>query len=137
MLGRPLLPRRASRILSWLSRCSDNECVISFAPVQLGSLARSVVVHRQASSSSKRWQTRQGNDKFSKEAKVQGLKSRAAFKLLEINEKYKVFNKGQTVVDLVSCSQRRADAWTDTRRAMLLDHGLKSLPIERRPRGES
>jgi len=55
---------------------------------------------RCSSSSSKRWQTRAGNDKFSKEARVQGLKSRAAFKLLEINEKYKLFNKGQTVVDL-------------------------------------
>jgi len=55
---------------------------------------------RRSSSSSKRWQTRAGNDKFSKEARVQGLKSRAAFKLLEINEKYKLFKKGQTVVDL-------------------------------------
>jgi hypothetical protein len=39
---------------------------------------------RSASSSSKRWQTRQGNDKFSKEARLQGLMSRAAFKLLEV-----------------------------------------------------
>ncbi|MCJ1382599.1 2' O-ribose methyltransferase [Xylographa soralifera] len=43
---------------------------------------------------------RAGNDQFSKEARVRGLKSRAAFKLLEINEKYKIFNAGQTVVDL-------------------------------------
>ncbi|MCJ1397907.1 2' O-ribose methyltransferase [Xylographa trunciseda] len=53
-----------------------------------------------SSSSSKRWQTRAGNDQFSKEARVRGLKSRAAFKLLEINDKYKVFKAGQTVVDL-------------------------------------
>lgn len=33
---------------------------------------------------------------------MQGLKSRAAFKLLEIDEKYKLFKKGQTVVDLVT-----------------------------------
>ena len=32
---------------------------------------------------------------------MQGLKSRAAFKLLEIDAKYKLFKKGQTVVDLV------------------------------------
>jgi 23S rRNA U2552 (ribose-2'-O)-methylase RlmE/FtsJ len=37
---------------------------------------------------------------------VQGLKSRAAFKLLEINEKYKLFKPGQTVVDLVSSYTR-------------------------------
>ncbi|MCJ1263231.1 2' O-ribose methyltransferase [Lobaria immixta] len=53
-----------------------------------------------SSSSSKRWQNRQGKDKFVISAKVQGLKSRAAFKLLEINEKHKIFHNGQTVVDL-------------------------------------
>ncbi|KAL8762505.1 MAG: hypothetical protein Q9184_001505 [Pyrenodesmia sp. 2 TL-2023] len=55
---------------------------------------------RSASSSSKRWQNRQGRDKFAITAKVDGLKSRAAYKLLEINEKYKIFKPGQTVVDL-------------------------------------
>lgn len=40
--------------------------------------------NRCSSSSSKRWQNRQGKDKFSISAKVQGLKSRAAFKLLEV-----------------------------------------------------
>lgn len=39
---------------------------------------------RHASSSSTRWKTRQGNDFFAREARVQGLKSRAAFKLLEV-----------------------------------------------------
>ncbi|MCJ1325017.1 2' O-ribose methyltransferase [Thelotrema lepadinum] len=53
-----------------------------------------------ASFSSRQWQTRQGKDKFSRDAKVLGLKSRAAFKLLEMNEKYKLFKAGQTVVDL-------------------------------------
>ncbi|KAF2835135.1 23S ribosomal RNA methyltransferase [Patellaria atrata CBS 101060] len=53
-----------------------------------------------SSSSSTRWKSRQGRDHFAKEAKVQGLKSRAAFKLLEMNEKYKLFKKGDTVVDL-------------------------------------
>lgn len=37
------------------------------------------------SSSSTRWKTRQGNDFFAREARVQGLKSRAAFKLLEVD----------------------------------------------------
>ncbi|KAL3424370.1 cell division cycle protein [Phlyctema vagabunda] len=52
------------------------------------------------SSSSTRWKSRQGRDSFAREARVQGLKSRAAFKLLEIDSKYKLFKKGQTVVDL-------------------------------------
>ncbi|KAJ5992881.1 hypothetical protein N7451_008605 [Penicillium sp. IBT 35674x] len=50
--------------------------------------------------SSKRWQARQHKDQFTREAAVQGLKSRAAFKLLQIDEKYRIFKKGQTVVDL-------------------------------------
>ena len=42
---------------------------------------------RQASSSSasSRWKSRQGRDPFAREAKVLGLKSRAAFKLLEVS----------------------------------------------------
>lgn len=35
-------------------------------------------------SSSKRWQSRQLKDRFTREATVQGLKSRAAFKLLQV-----------------------------------------------------
>ncbi|TVY81504.1 rRNA methyltransferase [Lachnellula suecica] len=54
----------------------------------------------QCSSSSTRWKNRQGRDSFAREARVQGLKSRAAFKLLEIDAKYRIFKKGQTVVDL-------------------------------------
>ncbi|KAH8727871.1 FtsJ-like methyltransferase-domain-containing protein [Phaeosphaeriaceae sp. PMI808] len=55
---------------------------------------------RHASSSSTRWKSRQGKDFFAREARVQGLKSRAAFKLLELNEKHKLFKPGQTIVDL-------------------------------------
>ncbi|KIV95422.1 hypothetical protein, variant [Exophiala mesophila] len=50
--------------------------------------------------SSRRWTDRQGKDQFARAAKVQGLKSRAAFKLLQINDKYKLFKPGMTVVDL-------------------------------------
>ncbi|KAL5363980.1 FtsJ-like methyltransferase-domain-containing protein [Aspergillus floccosus] len=54
----------------------------------------------QRQSSSKRWQARQLKDRFTKEAAVQGLKSRAAFKLLQIDSKFRIFESGQTVVDL-------------------------------------
>lgn len=54
---------------------------------------------RHASSNS-RWISRQKGDRFAKEAKVANLKSRAAFKLLQINERYKIFKPGMTVVDL-------------------------------------
>ncbi|EKG21003.1 Ribosomal RNA methyltransferase RrmJ/FtsJ [Macrophomina phaseolina MS6] len=54
----------------------------------------------RAASSSTRWKSRQGRDRYAKEAKVRGLKSRAAFKLLEMNQRYRLFRPGATVVDL-------------------------------------
>lgn len=57
-------------------------------------------VRHASSSSSTRWKSRQSRDSFAREAKVAGLKSRAAFKLLEINERYRIFGRGDTVVDL-------------------------------------
>ncbi len=50
--------------------------------------------------SSTRWLQRQLNDPYVQLAKQEGYRSRAAYKLLEINEKYKIFSKGQKVVDL-------------------------------------
>jgi hypothetical protein len=51
-----------------------------------GSLGGIGVREAGSSSSSTRWKTRQGKDSFAREARVQGLKSRAAFKLLEVSE---------------------------------------------------
>lgn len=57
--------------------------------------------HRHSSStSSTRWKARQTRDTYARDAKVDGLKSRAAYKLLEINDKYRLFKPGDTVVDL-------------------------------------
>lgn len=50
--------------------------------------------------SSTRWLQRQLNDPYVKMAKSEGYRSRAAYKILEIHDKYKVFSKGQIVVDL-------------------------------------
>ncbi len=49
---------------------------------------------------SKLWLERQLNDPYVKEAKIQGYRSRAAFKLKELNEKYKLIKKDALVVDL-------------------------------------
>ncbi|KAK4556059.1 2' O-ribose methyltransferase [Recurvomyces mirabilis] len=61
---------------------------------------RSGLARLASSASSARWKTRQGNDSYTRDAKLAGLKSRAAFKLLEINDRYKLFRRGDTVVDL-------------------------------------
>ena len=50
--------------------------------------------------SSTRWLERQLNDPYVAEAKKRGYRSRAAFKLLEINQKHKILKPGQVVVDL-------------------------------------
>lgn len=57
--------------------------------------------HRPSSSSSStRWKSRQQSDTYTKSSKLTALKSRAAYKLLEINDKHKLFRAGQSVVDL-------------------------------------
>lgn len=55
---------------------------------------------RFASSSSTRWLARQGRDQYTRASKLSALKSRAAYKLLEIDHKHHLFKPGQTVVDL-------------------------------------
>ncbi len=49
---------------------------------------------------STRWLQRQLNDPYVEEAKRQGYRSRAAFKLLEIDDKHRLLKPGVVVVDL-------------------------------------
>ena len=55
---------------------------------------------KRRNSSSTRWLQRQLNDPYVIAAKKDGYRSRAAYKLLQLNEKYKILKKGQIVVDL-------------------------------------
>src|SRR5260370_11240903 len=50
--------------------------------------------------SSKLWLERQLNDPYVAQAKRDGLRSRAAYKLIEIDDKYHLLKSGITVVDL-------------------------------------
>ncbi|QLG71069.1 hypothetical protein HG535_0B01070 [Zygotorulaspora mrakii] len=54
------------------------------------------------SSSQNRWLKRQSNDYYTREAKIRDLRSRAAFKLMEIDDKFRLFakNGSQRVLDL-------------------------------------
>ena len=49
---------------------------------------------------STRWLSRQLNDPYVEEAKRRGYRSRAAFKLIEIDDRYRFLKPGMTVVDL-------------------------------------
>ena len=50
--------------------------------------------------SSRNWLERQLNDPYVKKSKQDGYRSRAAYKLLEIDQKYKILKPGQKVIDL-------------------------------------
>jgi 23S rRNA (uridine2552-2'-O)-methyltransferase len=50
--------------------------------------------------SSKLWLERQLNDPYVAQAKREGFRSRAAYKLMEIDDKYRLLKPGMTVVDL-------------------------------------
>ncbi len=52
--------------------------------------------------SSTLWLQRQLNDPYVKKAKEDGWRSRAAFKLIEIDEKHRLLKPGQVIVDLGS-----------------------------------
>lgn len=55
---------------------------------------------RGRKNSSTRWLKRQLNDPFVAKSKIDGYRSRAAYKLIEIDNKFKLLKKGMNVVDL-------------------------------------
>jgi len=55
---------------------------------------------RKRSTSSTRWLQRQLNDPYVAAARREGYRSRAAYKLIEIDEKYRLLRPGSIVVDL-------------------------------------
>lgn len=61
---------------------------------------RKIIAHRAKNESSKRWIERQLQDPYVQKAKSEGYRARAAYKLLEIDEKLHLFRRGQRVVDL-------------------------------------
>lgn len=77
---------------------------------------------RWNSNSQNRWLNRHRNDHFSREAKTQQLRSRAAFKLMEIDDRYKLFrnNNGQRVLDLGFAP----GAWSQVARKRIGTNGM-------------
>ena len=71
------------------------------------------------SKSSKRWLAEHFDDAFVKQAQRQGLRSRAAFKLLEIHDRYALIRKGMCVVDLGAAP----GSWSQLVRDLVGPHG--------------
>jgi 23S rRNA (uridine2552-2'-O)-methyltransferase len=58
--------------------------------------------NKNLTASSKNWIARQSSDPYNKLAKQQGYRSRSAFKLIEINKKFKFLKNNLNIVDLGS-----------------------------------
>jgi 23S rRNA (uridine2552-2'-O)-methyltransferase len=82
------------------------------------------------SKSSKRWLAEHFDDPYVKLAQKKGLRSRSAFKLLELQDKYDLIRPGMTVVDLGSVP----GGWCQIVRSRLGDKGrlfaLDILPMD-------
>ena len=61
---------------------------------------RRLTSNKKRKASSANWLTRQLNDPYVKRAKADGYRSRAAFKLLELDDKYGLVKGARAVVDL-------------------------------------
>ena len=49
---------------------------------------------------SKNWVNKQRRDTYVRQSKVDGYRARSAYKLIEIDEKFKIFKGGMTVIDI-------------------------------------
>ena len=85
------------------------------------------------SKSSRRWLDRHVSDEFVKRAQRDGYRSRAAYKLLEIQQKDQILRRGQLVVDLGAAP----GAWSQVARDILGETGqiiaLDILPMDPLP----
>ena len=81
----------------------SRQCAV-MAKGSRGLAGRSLTVHVKTAKSrtpaSARWLARQLNDPYVTAAKQQGWRSRAAFKLLELDDRYHLIQKGARVLDL-------------------------------------
>lgn len=100
------------------------------------SLKQRVKTGKGRTVSQKIWLERQLNDPYVKEARRLGYRSRAAFKLIEIDDKYKFLKPGGRVVDLGAApggwsqvAAQRVKAEQGKGRVVAIDmHGMDPIP---------
>ena len=80
---------------------------------------------RGRTNSSQRWLQRHLNDPYVQRAQAEGYRSRAAFKLLEIHEKFDLIHPGMTIVDLGASP----GGWTQVLSRLLEKSSKKSTLI--------
>ena len=83
---------------------------------------------KKRSAASAAWLARQLNDPYVRAAKQQGWRSRAAFKLIELDDRFRLIRKGMRVVDLGAAP----GGWTQVavRRGAAEVVGVDLLPVD-------
>ncbi len=71
------------------------------------------------------WKIKQHRDQFFKKSKILGYRSRASFKLIEINEKYKFLNKRTNLLDLGSYP----GGWSQVASQIITEGKIMSMDI--------
>lgn len=80
--------------------------------------------------SSTRWLQRQLNDPYVARARAEGYKSRAAYKLLEMNDRFRFLKKGQRVVDLGAAPGGWTQVACNLVKAQQKDSGGKVVAVD-------
>ncbi len=75
---------------------------------------------KKRTASSRQWLLRQLNDPYVARARKDGYRSRAAYKLIEINDKYKFIKKGCRILDLGAAP----GGWCQVAKAIVGQNGL-------------
>ena len=76
---------------------------------------------------SKNWLIKQNKDPFFRLSKIQGYRSRSAFKLIEMNKKFRFIKKNSSLLDLGSCP----GGWSQVARKEIIKG--KILAVDVRP----
>ena len=72
------------------------------------------------------WKIKQHRDPFFKKAKTLGYRSRASFKLIELNKKYKFLKKNTNLLDLGSCP----GGWAQVATQVISEGKIMSIDIK-------
>ena len=68
----------------------------------------------------KQWRRNQGQDRYFRQAKAEGYRARSAYKLQEINDKYRVIRSGDRVLDIGAAP----GSWSQVTRELVGGNGL-------------
>jgi len=75
---------------------------------------------------SKNWLTKQKKDPFFRKSKTQGYRSRSAFKLIEMNQKFRFMKKNLSLLDLGSCP----GGWSQVARKEIVNGKILAIDVK-------